>query len=556
MSSRAFSSLCLFVLISSVLLYSINSKGSVNSNSSHSLDSFSSAYSQYNDFLAFAGNDYGYDGQINTLREKEFPHLKKDVYLDYAGAGIPPRTLAQNIFDLLTSSTLGNPHTKSPSSSRSTQGVSASRAAVLKHFNADPDHWTVVFTSGTTAGIKLLADGLPWTSNSLFMYTIDNHVSVLGIREQVKYNNGSFKGVHFPDVLDHVKAHNSKLSAQNLNHVTNLFAFPAQSNFAGNRYPLDIINEIYKDCDAKGVKRWEILLDAASLASCCSVDLSSLENSPGFLPVSFYKIFGYPTGLGALVAKKSALADVSPRFFGGGTVTAVIPDGDWEVKRGLEYARLEYGTISFTDIMLLSKGFEFLESLGMHNIARHTMSLTYWLADKLASLQHSNGQPVVKIYGNFNQTHAVMPGSTGQGPIIAFSVCDSNGNLVSHSKVLDKCYDHGISVRAGCVCNHGSCFYTSGITHEDVIARMKRGCSCDDNCCGSIPKLQGTNDDVIEKKIEEINQITNDCWSDFYPERKFAAIVRASIGFPTTFDDVAALVQVIEQEFKDYSEML
>jgi selenocysteine lyase/cysteine desulfurase len=46
----------------------------------------------------------------------------------------------------LTSSAFGNPHSRNPSSSRSTAEVEAARQLVLKFFNADPDNYHVVFT--------------------------------------------------------------------------------------------------------------------------------------------------------------------------------------------------------------------------------------------------------------------------------------------------------------------------------------------------------------------------------------------------------------------------
>ncbi len=45
--------------------------------------------------------------------------------------------------------------------------------------------------------------------------------------------------------------------------------------------------------------------------------------------LSYYKIFGYPTGLGALVARKDALARLRPRYFGGGTLAACAADADF-----------------------------------------------------------------------------------------------------------------------------------------------------------------------------------------------------------------------------------
>lgn len=64
------------------------------------------------------------------------------------------------------------------------------------------------------------------------------------------------------------------------------------------------------------------MLDAAALVPCTPISLSDIGADA--MCVSFYKMFGYPTGLGALVVKKSVLMDVLQRpWFGGGTVDLV-----------------------------------------------------------------------------------------------------------------------------------------------------------------------------------------------------------------------------------------
>ena len=70
----------------------------------------------------------------------------------------------------------------------------------------------------------------------------------------------------------------------------NLFAYPAQSNFSGVQHPLDWIAQ----AQAHG---WDVLLDAAAFVPTNQLDLSRWQ--PDFVPLSFYKMFGYPTGVGA-----------------------------------------------------------------------------------------------------------------------------------------------------------------------------------------------------------------------------------------------------------------
>ena len=70
-----------------------------------------------------------------------------------------------------------------------------------------------------------------------------------------------------------------------------LFAYPAQSNFSGVQHPLEWV-------EAAQARGWDVLLDSAAFAPTNRLDLSVIK--PDYVPVSFYKMFGYPTGVGAL----------------------------------------------------------------------------------------------------------------------------------------------------------------------------------------------------------------------------------------------------------------
>ncbi|MCP4693022.1 MAG: aminotransferase class V-fold PLP-dependent enzyme, partial [Desulfobacterales bacterium] len=99
----------------------------------------------------------------------------------------------------------------------------------------------------------------------------------------------------------------------------NLFAFPAQSNFSGVQHPLEWI-------EAARARGWDVLVDAAAFAPTNRLDPGRWK--PDFVPISFYKIFGYPTGVGCLVARKKVLARPRRSWFAGGAVSAASIRGD------------------------------------------------------------------------------------------------------------------------------------------------------------------------------------------------------------------------------------
>jgi selenocysteine lyase/cysteine desulfurase len=85
---------------------------------------------------------------------------------------------------------------------------------------------------------------------------------------------------------------------------------------------------------------YNTMLDAAALVPRSPIDL--LEVDADAMCVSFYKMFGYPTGLGALVAKKDFLLDVLQRpWFGGGTIDLVQAPGKIMVRNFNAHERFE-----------------------------------------------------------------------------------------------------------------------------------------------------------------------------------------------------------------------
>ena len=203
----------------------------------------------------------------------------------------------------------------------------------------------MIFTSGATAGIKLVAESFvftpsPSSSSSLhsptpnvttlpcdtttptssstsddiknttavnteshtaddvcrgaLCYLADNHTSIIGMREVVRQ-----KGVALhclPDIPDKYDIRPQGMTRTCTNN--HLFVFPAQSNFSGRKYPLSWIDTVHVH-GAAGVgcnKNWCVLLDAAGYVATSQLDLNAY--SPDFVPISFYKMFGFPTGLG------------------------------------------------------------------------------------------------------------------------------------------------------------------------------------------------------------------------------------------------------------------
>lgn len=233
----------------------------------------------------------------------------------------------QQIYSNLSSNVYCNPHT-----SKMTEDlVDQVRYRILKWFNASSDDYAVIFTSGATAALKLVAETFDFgdSTNGSFMYLRDNHTSVLGMREIVKTNNIV--------CVEHEQFMRGKLP-KSLNN--SLLVYPAQCNFSGFKYPLDAVNRFQTSDDRVNVEDSHnyVCLDAAAFVSTNPLDLSKYR--PDFVCVSFYKMFGYPTGLGALIVSRRGEQNLNKSYYGGGTVKIAMSNkSGWHCKRDLIHER-------------------------------------------------------------------------------------------------------------------------------------------------------------------------------------------------------------------------
>ncbi len=140
-----------------------------------------------------------------------------------------------------------------------------------------------------------------------------------GIREfaRAKGAEVDYAPLTVPELRIDLAATESRLSQADRSRA-NLFAFPAQSNFSGVKHPLALI-------DAAHERGWQVLVDAAAFVPTNRLDLRVV--SPDFVAVSFYKMFGYPTGVGCLLIRDAAIATLRRPWFAGGTVNFATVQG-------------------------------------------------------------------------------------------------------------------------------------------------------------------------------------------------------------------------------------
>ncbi|XP_060967881.1 molybdenum cofactor sulfurase isoform X3 [Cannabis sativa] len=307
------------------------------------------------------------------------------------------------------------------------------------------------------------------------------------------------------------------LQEERTGNAYNLFAFPSECNFSGSRFNLNLVKRMKEDsarilegspfCNG----HWMVLIDAAKGGATEPPDLS--QYSADFVVLSMYKLFGYPTGIGALIVRNDAAKLLKKTYFSGGTVAASIADIDFVIRRkGIEEL-FEDGTVSFLSIASLSHGFKILNSLTISAINQHTTSLARYVRKVLLSLQHENGISVCKLYG----TSASKVLHHELGPIISFNLKRPDGSWYGYREVEKLASLSGIQLRTGCFCNPGACAKYLGLSHTDLLSNIEAG---------------------------------HVCWDDYdIVHGKPTGAVRVSFGYMSTYEDAKKFVDFIKDSF-------
>ena len=403
--------------------------------------------------------DYGGTSALDELRVAEYRRLDSSghVYLDYTGAGLYADSQISEHAELLEKELFGNPHSASPTSMKTTGAVERARASVLDYFNGT-GNYTAVFTLNASGALKLIGESYPFSPGGRFLLLADNHNSVNGIREfaRAKGSDVDYVPLTVPELrVDHPAL--IALLDEGDRSRANLFAFPAQSNFSGVKHPLSLIG-------AAQERGWQVLLDAAAFVPTNRLDLGIV--SPDFVVISFYKMFGYPTGVGCLLIRNTAVASLRRPWFAGGTVNFATVQGRLHVLAPGE-AGFEDGTLNFLGIPAVEIGLRHLERVGMELIQTRVACLTERLVSGLLPLRHGNGRHLVRVYGPASMT---MRGGT-----VTMNFYDPSGSLLDYRRIDELAGLAGISVRTGCFCNPGAGEAAEGLTEDDMRAGFAEG---------------------------------------------------------------------------------
>jgi molybdenum cofactor sulfurtransferase len=439
---------------------------------------------------------------LDRLRAKEYARLDdgKHIYLDYTGGNLYGESQVQKHLKMLLTGVYGNPHSENPSSMAATRFVEQTRTAILKFFNADPEEYIAIFTANASGALKLVGESYPFT-NGRFLLTFDNHNSVNGIREFARNRNGSV--TYVPVVAPNLNLEPAVLERELLQpskRGNNLFAYPAQSNFSGVQHSLKWVHRAKES-------GWDVLLDAAAFTPSNRLDLSQVK--PDFVPISFYKMFGYPTGIGCLIARKESLAKLHRPWFAGGTISVASVRADKYFFEAGAHG-FEDGTVDYLNIPAVEIGLKHLQSIGYPLIHERVRCLTGWLLQNLREMKHSTNAPLARIFG---PTH-----TEGRGGTVTFHLFNKDGVIIDHHFIESEAGKRNISLRTGCFCNPGAGEAALEISEQKLSA-----------CFAQHADDRLSRDDLLA------------C-----VDRKSSGAIRVSIGFVTNFADVEAFLDFAE----------
>jgi len=398
-----------------------------------------------------------FDG-LDELRAAEYGRLDAtgDVYLDYTGGSLYAESQVEEHMRMLRDGVYGNPHSVNPTSAAATAMVERARSAVLRYFHAPDSEYACIFTPNASGAIRLVGEAYPFDR---FLATADNHNSVNGLREfaRAKRAATAYVPVQAPDLrvarlVDHLDEAKGP----------SLFAYPAQSNFSGVKHPLEWIDVAHE-------RGWEVLLDCAAFAPTSRLDLSRWQ--PDFVALSFYKMFGYPTGVGALIARRAALERLRRPWFSGGTVVVATVQRDLAVPAP-GHAGFEDGTVNYLGIPAVEIGLRHLERVGIDTIAQRVESLGRRLLAGMQRLERAGRSPAVRVYG---------PAAWDRrGGTIAFNFLHPDGRVVDERFVDRVAAAHRISLRTGCFCNPGAGEVAFSLSMDRPGGRFDEGMILDD----------------------------------------------------------------------------
>jgi cysteine desulfurase/selenocysteine lyase len=334
----------------------------------------------------------GFD--VRKVRE-DFPilaqtiHGKPLVYFDNAATSQKPRAVLDALMRFYTEDCANIHRGVHLLSERATQAYEASRSKVRRFINAGSDS-EIIFVRGATEGINLVAQTYGKANvrqgDEILISAMEHHSNI--VPWQILCQE---KGAHLRVVP--MNADGEFLFEEFTNLLgdrTRIVAITQVSNALGSINP---VREIIERAHRRNVP---VLVDGAQAVQHLRVDVKELDCD--FYVMSSHKMYG-PTGTGALYGKERLLEAMPPYQSGGDMISSVTFEKT--LYNRLPY-RFEAGTPNIADGIAFGAAIDYLEGLGMENIAEHERDLLLYGTRVLSAL------PGVRIIGTASEKASVL----------------------------------------------------------------------------------------------------------------------------------------------------
>ncbi|MDE6695292.1 MAG: cysteine desulfurase [Muribaculaceae bacterium] len=339
-------------------------------------------------------NDQMINYNIEEIRGK-FPILSRSIggkpliYLDNTATSQTPRSVVDAVvsgyFDKKANVHRGV-HTLSQ---EATELQEECRRRVRDYIGASSEE-EVIFTRGTTEGINLVASsfGSLFPENGEIILTVMEHHANIVPWQLLQSRRPDLK-IKVVDINDRGELLLDQYRSF-FNEHTCMASFCHVSNVLGTVNP---VKDMIDYAHSKGVP---VLVDGAQAVPHMRVNVSDLDCD--FYVFSSHKMYG-PTGIGVLYGKKEHLLRMPPYQGGGEMIAHVSFDGTTFAE--LPY-KFEAGTPDFVGIGAFPKALDFIEEIGIENIAAHEHDLLEYAEDKMRNI------PGIRIFGNAPNKSAVI----------------------------------------------------------------------------------------------------------------------------------------------------
>ena len=362
------------------------------------------------------------------MRREDFPilrekvHQRELVYLDNAATTQKPQAVLDAIVEGYSKWNANVHRGVHHLSQVATLKHEEARKKVAEWLNADAEE--VIFTKGTTDGINMLArsfgDAMVNKGDEIIVSQLEHHSNIVPWQMLCERKKAVLKIIPLREDLSiDIEAYKDML-----NERTRLVSVAQVSNVLGIINPID---EIISYAHAKHIP---VCIDGAQSVPHLAVDVKNMDCD--FLVFSAHKMYG-PTGLGVLYGKKEWLDQLPPAEGGGEMIEHV--HWDKTTYNVLPY-KFEAGTPNYIGSYAFSKAIEYVQELGIEDIAKHEEELVEYIEERLSSLAN------VKIYA---------AGQKKAGAV-SFNVYRADGDLIHPFDVgvlLDR---QGVAVRTGHHC--------------------------------------------------------------------------------------------------------